>query len=100
MRKTQAHPTAQQLANYALGKLPAAELSSIHAHVATCAECRQKVENPAPDSNIGELRAGASRGASMLPTIPPSSSGATLPVPQPANASPDDVPPELLASSK
>ena len=52
------HPTAQQLANYALGKLLAAELATVHAHVAGCAECRQKVENQPPDSFIGQLRAG------------------------------------------
>ena len=79
------HPTAQQLANYGLGKLPAAELSSIHAHVAACAECRQKVEDQPPDSFMGQLCAAAG-GASVLPTVPPSPSNTSIPVRRSADA--------------
>jgi formylglycine-generating enzyme required for sulfatase activity/dipeptidyl aminopeptidase/acylaminoacyl peptidase len=38
------HPSPQQLADFALGKLPAAPAAAVREHLAACAGCRQQVE--------------------------------------------------------
>jgi formylglycine-generating enzyme required for sulfatase activity len=94
------HPTAQQLAQYGLGKLPEAELLAVHEHLAHCAACRQKVESLPADSFVGQIRAAKPATASMMPTLPPTTAS-TPPTPgTPDAAAADDVPAELLRSSK
>jgi uncharacterized protein (TIGR03067 family) len=54
---TLAHPDQEQLTAFAQGRLGEVELSSVHAHLGECAECRTKVEATGDDTLVALLRA-------------------------------------------
>ncbi len=100
------HPAPRQLADYGLGKLSAENMLVIENHLATCAECRQNMENETVDSFVGKLRANAPTASTVLPrhtSLPPpagaSVASASLPTGK-AMPAPDEVPAELAGSSK
>jgi WD40 repeat protein len=102
-----AHPTAQQLTDFSLGKISEAELSAIHKHLLACPECRRKAEDQGPDSFIGQLRQASAKDGTVPPqlsTLPPATPGAPssteIPDRPPAGAKVHDVPAELAGSSK
>ena len=56
------HPSPQDLATFATGRLAGAQAGAVAAHLEACPACRQAVANPSPASFLGKLRA-AGRGA-------------------------------------
>jgi serine/threonine protein kinase/formylglycine-generating enzyme required for sulfatase activity len=98
-------PSPQHLAAYGLGKLSAAELSSVHHHLLCCAECRRKVESLPPDSFVGQLQAASPKGETVQPTpVRPASvavdANTILPTHTPLAPQPADVPSELAGHPK
>ena len=85
----QAHPTADDLTAFAIGKLDDARTNAVAAHLEECEPCRIAVEN-APDDEFAKRVRAADRSASVA-----SFSVGLLDDPAPA-ASDDVVPPELV----
>ncbi|MFO0843473.1 MAG: protein kinase [Gemmataceae bacterium] len=99
------HPSARDLADFGLGKLPRDVADAVAAHLAACGECQERLAEQQPDSFVARLRAARPKGSTALP-------GARRPPPLPAETvrtSPaarrgteaaSDVPPELAGLSK
>jgi hypothetical protein len=87
------HPTPDDLGAYALGKLDAAALERIRAHLEACPPCRTLVEQTPADTWVALLRKAVTR-----PGETPAAQGAqtkgTLPVPNP-HVDEAELPPEL-----
>ena len=77
------HPSAKQLSDFGLGRLPRPEADTVASHLEGCSECASRLEGQRPDTFVGRLRAAAPKGQ-----------------PAPRPGAPADFPPELLASGK
>jgi serine/threonine protein kinase len=84
------HPTPQELTAFGLGKLPERTAAAVAAHMESCTICRQAVAELPPDSFLDKVRSAAFETSN---TVLPRRTEVT-PV------TPDEVPPELAASSK
>jgi len=65
------HPALQELAAFALGKLPQAEATLVARHLETCPACAQAVKQTPADSFLGLLnqaRPGAGTGSAASHT--------------------------------
>ncbi|MFO0843475.1 MAG: protein kinase [Gemmataceae bacterium] len=80
------HPSAKELSDFGLGKLPRPTADTVAAHLESCAECLSRLEGQRPDSFVGRLRDAAPKG-----------SPATI---ADAPAAPGGFPAELLAMGK
>jgi len=83
------HPTADQLAAFDLGQLPAAEWREVERHIAACKECCQKLESLPEDALVRLVRESASKAAETMDQFT-GSTGTS------GNAAPAQVPPELV----
>jgi tRNA A-37 threonylcarbamoyl transferase component Bud32 len=79
------HPTAADLAAFAVGKLNDADARAVAEHLAGCPDCRRAAEDASGDSFVARLRAAGTPNASDNTAVP----GGRGP------AAPPDVPPEL-----
>jgi tRNA A-37 threonylcarbamoyl transferase component Bud32 len=82
------HPSRQDLAAFAVGKLSSAEAGAVAAHLADCPDCRHAAEKAhGADSFVARVKAAGVPGPSDETVLPGS--------PRPAPAAPPNVPPEL-----
>jgi serine/threonine protein kinase len=81
------HPSPEDLAAFAVGKLSDAEAEAVALHLAACPNCRRAAERAHADSFIARLKAAGVPGASADTRRP----GAAQPVPP----APLELPPEL-----
>src|SRR5438067_1940515 len=80
------HPTPDDLAAFAVGKLADAQIVAVCAHLAECATCRAMVERASDDTFTGNVKAAGPTGTQVgLPS-------GTVPLPPTAG---DTLPPEL-----
>jgi hypothetical protein len=94
-------PSTRQLSDYGLGKLSAPEASAIHAHLARCPSCRQKLGVQPPDTLIGNMRADRHAQTTIRPTADARDSNTVIPRHSPLAAAPlHELPAELAASRK
>jgi tRNA A-37 threonylcarbamoyl transferase component Bud32 len=99
MRPTAAqHPSALELASFALGKLEPPTVEWVSEHIARCPDCRSVVERTPHDSLIRLLRQAHADPASQAHGTTPSVQGSVTrgPVPAPP-LDPADLPPALRA---
>src|SRR5206468_145717 len=80
------HPTAADLAAFAVGKLAEAGARAVAEHLAGCPDCRRAAEDASGDSFLARVRAAGAPGPSDNTAVPGG--------PAPA-AAPPDLPPEL-----
>jgi serine/threonine protein kinase len=81
------HPTAADLAAFAVGKLTDADARAVAAHLESCADCRRAAENARADSFVARVKAAGEPGPSENTAVP----GRARPAAEP----PPELPPEL-----
>jgi serine/threonine protein kinase len=87
------HPSAKELADFGLGKLPRPRCDAIAEHLENCPGCLAKLSRQQPDTFMGRLRSAASKNDTVLP-------GVKTPETPPKNTPPADFPPELAELGK
>ena len=93
------HPSAKDLTDFGLGKLPREVADGVAAHLAACDDCQRQLSEQQPDSFVARLRAARPKGYTALP-------GARRPPPLPAATPPAepeaarDLPPALAGLTK
>jgi serine/threonine protein kinase len=97
-QRTDAHPAAEELSDFGLGKLSEAAAVAIASHLESCPQCRSAVENQPPDSFVDKVRAAKPAEALARPEtvtqIPGSTDSAMAGLPASTSA-PDSLPAEL-----
>ncbi len=86
------HPSAQELSDFGLGRLPAAAAATVADHLEICPACQQAVAELPPDSFLGKVRAAQPGPASV-------SGSRSAPGAETA-ALPEGLPPELASYPK
>jgi eukaryotic-like serine/threonine-protein kinase len=87
------HPSAKEMSDFGLGKLPRARADAVAEHLTTCPDCQAVPAEQGPDSLIDRLRAAAPKSGTVLPGV--------RPLPEEARkAPPADFPPELTGLGK
>ena len=61
------HPSAKDLADFGLGKLPRDVADGVAAHLDGCGECQGKLAEQQPDSFVARLRAARPKGSTSVP---------------------------------
>jgi serine/threonine protein kinase len=95
------HPSAPELAAFALGKLPEAALAVIADHLEKCPACRKTIESVPADSFVAKVRS-AKPDVSSLPARPARADD-TVNVPTTPAAPlvpPEELPPDLAHYAK
>jgi tRNA A-37 threonylcarbamoyl transferase component Bud32 len=97
------HPSAEQLSNYALGKLDEAAVAGIHRHLEGCEACRQTASSIPADTFVGKVQ--SAKGAVSVAAATPAPAATLGPLAQPPamaepTASMAGLPPELASHSK
>jgi serine/threonine protein kinase len=87
------HPSAKELSDFGLGKLPGQASARIAAHVENCADCMAKLAEQRPDSFMAKLKAAKPAGGTVVP-------GQKPPAALPKKALPTGFPPELATLGK
>src|SRR5262245_22643723 len=90
------HLTAQRAADYALGKLPEAEMAALDDHLVNCDRCRSLVEGQGEDSFVRALKDVSIGADSSAATTPYTSAYQTNEL----GATPDDVACALARSGR
>jgi WD40 repeat protein len=111
MAVAEAHPSAEDLAAFALGTLGEGDRVSVEAHVAACPSCQERAAVAPGDSLVELLRCAHAREARRIDTVAETAASGQTPAPLPASAetaaftpapadmsrgeAPEAVPPEL-----
>ncbi|MGO9466393.1 MAG: SUMF1/EgtB/PvdO family nonheme iron enzyme [Isosphaeraceae bacterium] len=90
------HPSDQTLRAYGVGKLYGDLADSVHSHLGSCADCRQRVAGVSADTFLGRLRDAKVRPESPAPAAPsfadlPRVSDAPGRSPHPVGSIPQDL---------
>src|SRR5436190_1832030 len=88
------HPALQELAAFALGKLPESEAARVAGHLGACRQCAEAVERTPADSFIVLLN--QPRPAAVSSSVPPGQPLGEPTMPAPA----ENLPPELVNHPK